>query len=98
MPQAAQACYPIAVKQLSEGRPMTLRSRLTISYVGFFAIALIVLDIGLYLIVRQALVSNIDDDLQRGAQFLQQDFVKSNETLRGNERLRAFFNDNSVFI
>jgi two-component system OmpR family sensor kinase len=79
---------------------MTLRSRLTISYVGFFAIALIALDIGLYLIVRQALFSNIDSDLQRGAQYLQQDFTASNETLRAssNERLQTFFNDNSVFV
>jgi signal transduction histidine kinase len=78
---------------------MTLRTRLTISYVGFFAIALIVLDIGLYLIVRQVLFSNIDSDLQHGAEYLQEDFTTSNETLRAssNERLQAFFKDNSVF-
>jgi two-component system, OmpR family, sensor kinase len=79
---------------------MTLRSRLTIAYVGFFAIALIVLDIGLYLIVRQALYSNIDSDLERGAQYLQDGFTNSNEKLRAsnNQRLQDYFSENSFFI
>jgi two-component system, OmpR family, sensor kinase len=79
---------------------MTLRSRLTIAYVGFFAIALIALDIGLYLIVRQALFSNIDSDLTRGAQYLQDGFTASNEKLRAsnNQRVREYFSENSVFI
>jgi heavy metal sensor kinase len=79
---------------------MTLRRRLTIAYVGFFAIALIVLDIGLYLIVRQALYSNIDSDLERGAQYLQDGFTNSNEKLRAsnNQRLQDYFSENSFFI
>ncbi|MBK9710206.1 MAG: HAMP domain-containing protein [Kouleothrix sp.] len=60
---------------------MTLRSRLTLSYVSFFAIALIALDIGLYLIARQALINSIDNELQLGAQLVQQDFTDSNEAL-----------------
>src|SRR5689334_6227994 len=79
---------------------MTLRRRLTIAYVGFFAIALIALDIGLYLIVRQALYSNIDSDLERGAQYLQDGFTNSNEKLRAsnNQRLQDYFSENSFFI
>ena len=79
---------------------MTLRSRLTIAYVGFFAIALIALDIGLYLIVRQALYSSIDSDLERGAQYLQDGFTTSNEKLRAsdNQRVREYFSENSVFV
>lgn len=65
---------------------MPLRRRLTISYVGFFAAALIILDIGLYLIVRQSLYSAIDDELRRGAALLQQGFTESNQTPK------AYFN------
>jgi two-component system, OmpR family, sensor kinase len=79
---------------------MTLRRRLTIAYVGFFAIALIALDIGLYLIVRQALYSSIDSDLERGAQYLQEGFTKSNEQLRAsnNQRLKDYFGANSFIL
>ncbi|HJZ45688.1 MAG TPA: ATP-binding protein [Roseiflexaceae bacterium] len=79
---------------------MTLRSRLTIAYVGFFAIALVALDIGLYLIVRQALFSSIDSDLERGAQYLQDGFTNSNERLRASndQRVRDYFSENSVFV
>lgn len=61
---------------------MPLRRRLTISYVGFFAVALIILDIGLYLIVRQALFNSIDNELRLGAQLLQQEFDDSNQMPR----------------
>jgi two-component system OmpR family sensor kinase len=61
---------------------MPLRRRLTISYVGFFAVALILLDIGLYLIVRQTLFDSIDNELRLGAQLLQQDFDASNQMPR----------------
>src|SRR6266496_6029848 len=79
---------------------MTLRRRLTIAYVGFFTIALIVLDIGLYLIVRQALYSNIDSDLERGAQYLQDGFTRSNEKLRAsnNQRLKDYFGANAFIL
>jgi signal transduction histidine kinase len=45
---------------------------------GFFAIALLALDLGLYFFVRQSLIGGIDNELQLGAQLLQQDFSKSN--------------------
>jgi signal transduction histidine kinase len=79
---------------------MTLRRRLTIAYVGFFAVALIALDIGLYLIVRQALYSSIDSDLERGAQYLQDGFTNSNEQLRAsnNQRLKDYFGANSFIL
>ena len=76
---------------------MTLRTRLTLSYVGFFAVALIVLDIGLYLIVRQALIGGIDSELNTAAQIIQQDFTSSNEALlaffRNRRTLDVFLSD-----
>jgi signal transduction histidine kinase len=76
---------------------MSLRSRLTFSYVGFFALALIVLDIGLYLIVRQALINSIDRELNTAAQVIQQDFSRSNEALlaffRNRKKLDVFLGD-----
>lgn len=71
------------------GMIVPLRTRLTISYVGLFAAALIALDIGLYLIARWALISSIDNELRLGAQLVQQNFTDSNEALRayfGNQR------------
>ncbi|HWQ12263.1 MAG TPA: ATP-binding protein [Roseiflexaceae bacterium] len=62
---------------------MSLRTRLTLYYVGFFAAALLALDIGLFIIVRQALIGAIDNELRLGAQLLQQGFAESNQTLRG---------------
>ena len=61
---------------------MPLRRRLTISYVGFFAVALIILGSGLYLIVRQSLYSAIDDELERGVDLLQEGFNASNQSPR----------------
>lgn len=57
---------------------MSLRARLTISYISFFAAALIALDIGLYFLVRQALISGIDYDLNKAAIRLQQNFESRN--------------------
>lgn len=59
---------------------MSLRRRLTISYVSFFAIALIILDLGLYMIVRQVLIENIDSELERSGEIIQADFHDSQET------------------
>ena len=101
MPHSRRACYTIARNSQPIGCcHMTLRRRLTIAYVGFFAIALIALDIGLYLIVRQALYSNIDSDLERGAQYLQDGFTNSNEQLRAsnNQRLKDYFGANSFIL
>ncbi len=59
-----------------------LRTRLALSYVVFFAAALIALDIGLFLLVRWALISSIDSELGLSAQLLQQNFSESNENLQ----------------
>ncbi len=62
---------------------MTLRTRLTLFYVGFFAAALLALGVGLYLLVRLALISSIDNELRLGAQLLQQGFSESNKSPLG---------------
>jgi signal transduction histidine kinase len=72
----------VNVSEVPKIAAMSLRRRLTISYVGFFAVALILLDIGLYLIVRQTLFGSIDSELRLGAQLLQQDFDASNQMPR----------------
>jgi two-component system OmpR family sensor kinase len=61
---------------------LPLRTRLALSYVVFFAAALIALDIGLFLLVRWALISSIDSELGLSAQLLQQNFSESNENLQ----------------
>jgi signal transduction histidine kinase len=74
---------------------VSLRTRLTVFYVGFFAAALLALDIGLFMIVRQSLIGSIDNELRLGAQLLQQGFADSNQTLRGyfeNDRMVVLLN------
>ena len=73
---------PWGVHEGSGSRTVSLRTRLTLSYVSFFAAALIVLDVGVYLIVRQALIGGIENELRLGAQLLQEEFTASNETLQ----------------
>jgi signal transduction histidine kinase len=53
---------------------MSLRLRLTLAYVGLFALALTALDIGLYFVVNRALLNGIDNELNLGAQVLVQSF------------------------
>lgn len=60
---------------------MSLRTRLTLFYVGFFAVALLALHIGLYFVVRQSLIGAMDNELRLGAQLLQQGFESSNPTV-----------------
>lgn len=71
---------------------MSLRRRLTISYVSFFAAALLALDVGLYLMVRQSLFNSIDTDLKRATQLVQQDFTNSNQPPP------AYFNGNQLVV
>ncbi|MFO7170706.1 MAG: sensor histidine kinase, partial [Chloroflexota bacterium] len=71
---------------------MSLRTRLTLYYVGFFAAALLALDIGLYMIVRQALIGSIDNELRLAARLLQQGFAESNQTLR------TYFDGDRIFV
>jgi two-component system OmpR family sensor kinase len=90
LPHAARThatLYAVKWNLRGQANTMSLRTRLTLSYVGFFAVALIVLDIGLYLIVRQALIGSIDSELGTSASIIQQDFTRSNEALR------TFFGD-----
>lgn len=56
---------------------MSLRLRLTLAYVGLFALALTALDVGLYFVVNQALMNGIDNELELGAQVLVQSFTDS---------------------
>jgi len=71
---------------------VSLRTRLTLYYVGFFAAALLALDIGLYMIVRQALIGSIDNELRLAARLLQQGFAESNQTLR------TYFDGDRIFV
>lgn len=71
---------------------MSLRTRLTLYYVTFFAAALLILDIGLFVIVRHVLISSIDNELRLGAQLLQRGFTES------NQMPPAFFNGESMEV
>lgn len=53
---------------------MSLRLRLTLAYVGLFAMALTALDVGLYFVVNRALINGIDNELDLGSQVLIQSF------------------------
>jgi signal transduction histidine kinase len=71
---------------------MSIRTRLTLSYVGFFAIALLTLHVGLYLIVRSVLLNSVDNELRLGVEVLRRGFAESNQTAYGyfrDDQLRA---------
>ncbi len=53
---------------------MSLRLRLTLAYVGLFALALTALDVGLFFVVNHALMNGIDNELNLGSQVLVQTF------------------------
>lgn len=57
---------------------MSIRLRLTLAYVGLFAVALTVLDVGLYYVVQRALLTSIDNELDLGARVVQESFSKAN--------------------
>lgn len=78
---------------------MSLRLRLTLAYVGLFAMALLALDIGLYFVVNRALINSIDNELDLGAQVLQQNFTEAsnNPSLRTDgSDLPAFLNQSAA--
>lgn len=56
---------------------MSIRLRLTLAYVGLFAVALTVLDFGLYYVVNRALINSIDSELDLGAQVVQESITKA---------------------
>jgi heavy metal sensor kinase len=71
---------------------MSIRTRLTLSYVSFFAIALLTLHTGLYLIVRSVLLNSVDNELRLGVEVLRRGFAESNQTPYGyfrDDQLRA---------
>lgn len=71
---------------------MPLRTRLAITFVAFFAAALIALEVATYLFVRQTLINGIDNELRLGAELLQKDFTTS------NKNLVTFFKDGQGFV
>jgi two-component system, OmpR family, sensor kinase len=83
---------------------VSLRRRLNLAYVGFFAIALLALDLGIYAFVRQSLMDSIDSELQLGFQLIQQDFAQNNQ-LDGNRIAQVLtkpdvtgFENTSLFV
>jgi two-component system, OmpR family, sensor kinase len=60
---------------------MTLRARLTIYYTLFFAIALLVLGLGLYLVVRQLLLRGVVEELRVGSTLVLQEYENRNRHL-----------------
>jgi len=56
---------------------VSIRLRLTLAYVGLFAVALTVLDFGLYYVVNRALINSIDSELDLGAQVVQESITKA---------------------
>lgn len=48
--------------------PMSFRTRLTLAYTGFFALALIFLGCGIYFSVRTVLIRGVDNDLRTATQ------------------------------
>lgn len=71
---------------------MSIRTRLTRAYISFFAVALLILDIGLYFILRTVLINGVDNELYLGASLIQQAFTESNSTLKG------FFRDDTLTV
>ncbi len=71
---------------------MSIQTRLTRAYISFFAVALLILDLGLYFILHTVLITGIDNELNLGASLLQQAFTDSNSTLK------AFFNDGNITV
>lgn len=61
---------------------MTLRGRLTAYYTASFSIALVLLGTGLYLVMRQLLIGNVDDELRVGSTLVLQAYATDNRLLR----------------
>ena len=73
---------------------MSLRLRLTLAYVGLFALALTALDIGLFFVVNRALINGIDNELNLGAQV----FVQSFNDAADEPSLRSDLSDLPAFL
>ena len=55
-------------------RPLPLRVRLALGYSAFFAAILVLLSLGVFLAVRQALLRDLSEQLQTSADLIQRDF------------------------
>jgi signal transduction histidine kinase len=78
---------------------MPLRTRLALTFVVFFTLALIVLEISTYFIVRQTLLTSIDNELRLSAEVLQKDFAQSNQSIEAylrNNKLVLLLNTPSI--
>ncbi|MFM2309829.1 MAG: hypothetical protein RLY87_1951, partial [Chloroflexota bacterium] len=73
---------------------MSLRLRLTLAYVGLFALALTALDVGLFFVVNRALINGIDNELNLGSQVLVQSFNEAAST----PSLRTDLSDLPAFL
>ena len=62
---------------------MTLRARLIASYTLFFALALVTLGLGLYLLLRQLLFEGVVDELRVGSTLVLEAYQADQEVSRG---------------
>ncbi len=61
---------------------MTLRARLTAYYTLFFAVALLILGVGLYLLVRQLLLQSVVEELEVGSALVLQAYAADSDIVR----------------
>lgn len=61
---------------------MTLRARLTAYYTLFFAVALLILGVGLYLLVRQILLQSVVEELEVGSALVLQAYTANSDIVR----------------
>ncbi len=66
---------------------MKLRVRLTVYYTLFFALAIGLLDGGLYLVVRQLLLQSVRDDVRLGSAFVQQAYQADSHVIETPSRI-----------
>lgn len=69
-------------------KSMSLRTRLTLYYAGFFTFALLLLGLGIYMAVQQALEQGVERDLAAGAQQVLAIYQRSPITSGFNVELR----------
>ncbi|MBK9715696.1 MAG: HAMP domain-containing protein [Kouleothrix sp.] len=62
-------------------KSLPLRTRLALGYTAFFALVLVLLGIGVFLTLRDALLTEMKRELQTSGQLIQQDFDASNAPL-----------------
>src|SRR3712207_1862420 len=80
-PGALSSCHPVHLVTAMLKRPLSLHNRLALGYGAFFTLVLTLLGIGIYLAVQNALLSQMQHELQTSADLIQQDFDASNAAL-----------------